>query len=279
MRGLDGQVALVTGAARRLGIGRAIALRLATEGVDVVVHGSRRPPSAFPQHEQDAGWRGTESVAAEIRAMGRRSIAIDADVADADDVVGMVERIRAELGRLDVLVNNAALASDAGVAPILDMDDDVWFRSVDVNLNGLYLVTRHAGRLIRAGGQGGSIINVSSMAGRQGLPNYGAYCATKFAMIGLTQQLALELARDRIRVNCVAPGSSDTDMMRGTFARTAERFDLDPDAPRQGVISRIPMGRQGQVEEQAAAVAFLASDEASYITGQTLNVDGGLRMD
>lgn len=279
MKGLDGQVALVTGAARKLGIGRAIALRLATEGADVVVHGSRRPASSFPQHEQDAGWRGAESVAEEIRASGRRSIAVDADVADADDVTAMVERVRSELGRLDVLVNNAALASDAGVAPILDMDDDVWFRSVDVNLNGLYLVCRHAGRLIREGGQGGSIINISSMAGRQGLPNYGAYCATKFAMVGLTQQLALELARDRIRVNCVAPGSNDTDMMRGTFARTAERFDLDPDAPRRGAISRIPMGRQGQVEEQAAAVAFLASDDASYITGQTLNVDGGLRMD
>lgn len=279
MRGLDGQVALVTGAARRLGIGRAIALRLAGEGADVVVHGSRRPPSTFPQHEQDSGWRGAESVAVEIQAMGRRSIAVDADVADPADVIAMVDRIRTELGRLDVLVNNAALASDAGVAPILDMDDDVWFRSVDVNLNGLYLVTRHAGRLIRDGGEGGSIVNISSMAGRQGLPNYGAYCATKFAMVGLTQQLALELAGDRIRVNCVAPGSNDTDMMRGTFARTAERFDLDADAPRRGAISRIPMGRQGQVQEQAAAVAFLASDEASYITGQTLNVDGGLRMD
>ncbi|MEM9607610.1 MAG: SDR family NAD(P)-dependent oxidoreductase [Actinomycetota bacterium] len=279
MRGLEGRVALVTGAARKRGIGRAIALRLAEEGADVVVHGSRRPPEAFPEHERASGWLGASSVAAEIEAMGRRSLAVDAEVADAADVEAMIAQIGDRLGRLDVLVNNAALASDAGAAPILDMDDEVWFRTVDVNLNGLYLVTRHAGRLIREGGEGGSIINVSSMAGRQGLPDYGAYCATKWAMVGLTQQVALELAPHGIRVNCIAPGSNDTDMMRGTFSRTAERFGLDADAPRQGAVSRIPMRRQGRVEEQAAAVAFLASDEASYITGQTLNVDGGLRMD
>ena len=98
-------------------------------------------------------------------------------------------------------------------------------------------------------------------------------------MIGLTQQLAIELAPHGIRVNCVCPGSTDTDMMDGTFGRTAARFDIDREAARKGAISRIPMGRQGQVDEQAAAVAFLASDDARYITGQTLNVDGGLRMD
>jgi 3-oxoacyl-[acyl-carrier protein] reductase/meso-butanediol dehydrogenase/(S,S)-butanediol dehydrogenase/diacetyl reductase len=133
--------------------------------------------------------------------------------------------------------------------------------------------------VIRDGGRGGCIINISSMAGRQGLPNYGAYCATKWGVIGMTQQLAIELAPHRIRVNCVCPGSTDTDMMDGTFGRTAGRLSITAEGARQGAISRIPMGRQGDVVEQAAAVAFLASDDASYITGQTLNVDGGLRMD
>ena len=190
---------------------------------------------------------------------------VDADVADIDDVVAMVDRIRDELGRLDVLVNNAALASDAGVAPILDMDDDVWFRSVDVNLNGLYLVTRHAGRLIRDGERGGSIINISSMAGRQGLPNYGAYCATKFAMVGLTQQLALELAPHGIRVNCVAPGPVHTKLAEAVH--TPEIIAAYQDA--------IPLGRYGTEPEIAEVIKFLCSPLASYVTGQVIAADGG----
>jgi NAD(P)-dependent dehydrogenase (short-subunit alcohol dehydrogenase family) len=279
MRGLSDKVALVTGAARRRGIGRAIALRLAEEGCDVVVCGLPRDPATYPQHERDAGWQGVHSVADEVRSLGRRSLGVDCDVTERAQVEAMVAAALAELGGVDVLVNNAALPSDAGAAPILDVDDEVWYRTVDVNLNGLFLVTKLAGQVMRDGGRGGCIVNISSMAGRQGLPNYGAYCATKWGMIGLTQQLAIELAPHAIRVNCVCPGSTDTDMMDGTFGRTAARFDIDREAARKGAISRIPMGRQGQVDEQAAAVAFLASDDAQYITGQTLNVDGGLRMD
>ena len=279
MQGMTGKVALVTGAARKRGIGRAIALRLAEEGCDVVVSGFPRDPSTYPAQEQAEGWRGVHSVAAEIEAMGRRSLAVECDVVEKGPVQAMVEAIVARFGRLDILVNNAALPSEAGAAPILDMDDDNWYRTVDVNLNGVYLVTKFAGRAMREAGNGGVIINISSMAGRQGLPNYGAYCATKWGLIGLTQQLAVELAPNRIRVNCVCPGSTDTDMMDGTFGRQAARHNLPEDAPRKGAVNRIPWGRQGRVEEQAAAVAFLASDDASYITGQTLNVDGGLRMD
>jgi len=279
MRGLSGKVALVTGAGRKRGIGRAIALRLAEEGCDVAVSGFPRPASSYPPAEQAEGWRGSASVADEITALGRRSVAHDADVADAAQVTALVEATVAALGRIDILVNNAALPSEAGAAGILDLDDDVWFRTVDVNLNGLYLVTKAVGRTMRAAGEGGCIVNISSMAGRQGLPNYGAYCATKWGMIGLTQQLAMELTPHRIRVNCVCPGSTDTDMMDGTFGRTAKRAGIDPEAARKGTIARIPWGRQGRPEEQAAAVAFLASDDAAYITGQTVNVDGGLRMD
>jgi 3-oxoacyl-[acyl-carrier protein] reductase/meso-butanediol dehydrogenase/(S,S)-butanediol dehydrogenase/diacetyl reductase len=279
MRGLDGKVAVVTGAARYRGIGRAIALRLAEEGADVAVTGLARPPESYPAHEQDMGWRGVHSVADEIRALGRRALAVEGDVAVPESVRRMVDAVHGELGSPTVLVNNAALASQAGVSPILDMDDDVWFRTVDVNLNGLYLVTKAVGGLMRETGQGGCIVNISSMAGRQGLPEYGAYCATKWAMIGLTQQLAMELAPHRIRVNCVCPGSTDTDMMDGTFGRSAAKYGSDLETRRRQTVARIPLGRQGRAEEQAAAVAFLASDDASYITGQTLNVDGGLRMD
>lgn len=279
MRGLEGKVALVTGAGRKRGIGRAIALRLAEEGCHVAVSGFPRDPSTYPPHEQAESWRGTASVADEVTALGRRSFAYDADVTAADQVGALVEGTVAALGGIDILVNNAALPSEAGATGLLDFDDEVWYRNVDVNLNGLYLVTKAAGRVMREADKGGCIVNISSMAGRVGLANYGAYCATKFGMIGLTQQLAMELAPHRIRVNCVCPGSTDTDMMDGTFGRTAARVGIDPEQARKGTISRIPMGRQGRAEEQAAAVAYLASDDASFVTGQTINVDGGSRMD
>ena len=279
MRGLEGKRALVTGAGRHRGIGRAIALRLAEEGADVAVTGYRRDPSTFPDHERERGWRGAASVADEIEAIGRRALAVEGDVSDPDDVAALVERVTGELGGVDVLVNNAALPSEAGAAPLLDMAEDLWFRTVDVNLNGLYLVTRDVGRVMRDQGTGGAIVNISSLAGRMGLPAYGAYTATKWAMIGLTQQLALELAGDRIRVNCVCPGSTDTDMMDGTFRRSAEQAGREFAVWKERTAASIPWGRQGLPEEQAAAVAFLASDDAGYITGQTINVDGGLRMD
>lgn len=278
MTRLDGRVALVTGAGRYRGIGRAIVLRLAEEGADVVVTARARDASSFPPHEQEMGWKGIESVAEEVRGMGRRALAVDCDVTDKDDLQRTVDAAVAELGGIDILVNNAALPSEAGAAPILEMTDENWYETVDVNLHGLYHTVRAVGREMVKGG-GGSIINISSTAGRIGIPNYGAYCATKWAMHGLTQQLALELARQNIRVNIVCPGSTDTDMMDGTFGRYDEVAGQEPGTSKAAIRRALLMGRQATVEEQAAVVAFLASDDSSYMTGQALNVDGGSRMD
>ena len=278
MTRLEGRVALVTGAGRYRGIGRAIVLRLAEEGADIVVTARQRDPSTFPAHEQEMGWKGIESVAEEVRGMGRRALAIDCDVTDKDDLQRTVDAVVAELGGINILVNNAALPSLAGAAPILEMTDENWYETVDVNLHGLYHTIRAVGREMVKGG-GGSIVNISSTAGRIGIPNYGAYCATKWAMHGLTQQLALELAKDNIRVNIVCPGSTDTDMMDGTFGRYDEVAGMEPGTSKAAIRARLLMGRQATVEEQAAVVAFLASDDSSYMTGQALNVDGGSRMD
>lgn len=277
MGNLQGKVALVTGAARKRGIGRAIAVRLAADGADVVVSGSPRDPASYPEHERAEGWKGIDSVVEEIHALGRRAIAVDCDVSVRAQVENLVARATGELGRINVLVNNAADPGDR--LPIVEMDDEVWYRVIDVNLNGLYLVTKAVARQMIEAGQGGRIINISSTAGRVGIAGYGAYCATKFATIGFTQQLAVELASHQILVNCVCPGSTDTDMMDETFRRTAVRLGLPPDAPKAGTIQRIPLGRQGRPEDQAAVVAFLASEDSAYMTGQSVNVDGGIRMD
>jgi 3-oxoacyl-[acyl-carrier protein] reductase/meso-butanediol dehydrogenase/(S,S)-butanediol dehydrogenase/diacetyl reductase len=140
-------------------------------------------------------------------------------------------------------------------------------------------VTKYGGRLMRDGGNGGAIVMIASLAGRVGLRDYGAYCASKFGVIGFTQQLALELASIGIRVNCVSPGSHDTDMMDGTIARITEKYQLPDGSFRQQLENFIPMGRLGRVSELAAVVSFMCSSDASYVTGQTINVDGGARLD
>ncbi|MEQ8486539.1 MAG: 3-oxoacyl-ACP reductase family protein [Pseudomonadales bacterium] len=278
MTSLTGKVALVTGAARYRGLGRAIALRLASDGADVIITGRPAAQSSVTQAERDMGWQGVTSLAAEIEGMGRRALGLEFDVTDAGAVNAAVASALDEFGHIDVLVNNAGVPSGAGAASILDMEDDLWHDTVNVNLNGVYLVTKAVGRAMRERKAGGSIINISSLAGRRGLPDYGAYCASKFGVVGMTQQLALELARHNIRVNCVAPGSHSTDMMDGTIGRTAARVGVTTDQVTAGIRASAPLGRQGLPEELAASVAFLAGDEASFITGQTLNVDGGAQM-
>ncbi|MEH6589109.1 MAG: SDR family NAD(P)-dependent oxidoreductase [Halioglobus sp.] len=278
-KGLAGKVALITGAARHRGIGRAIALRLANDGADIVICGRPRAPESYPAHEQEMGWQGVESLAKEIEQMGRKALALECDVTQKDQVVAMIDSIESQFGRLDIIVNNAGVPSDAGASPILDTDEDLWYQTMDVNVNGVFLISKYGGRLMRDSNNGGAIVMIASLAGRVGLEDYGAYCASKFGVIGFTQQLALELAKTGIRVNCVSPGSHDTDMMDGTIARATEKHQLPDGSFKEQLQNFIPMGRQGKVSELASVVSFMCSKDASYVTGQTINVDGGARMD
>ena len=276
---LDGKVALVTGAGRQRGIGRATALRLAEEGADVAVSALPRAIADLPAHEQASGWLGAESVVAEIEAIGRRAIAIDCDVTRPDQVISAIETIVRRFGRLDVVVNNAGVPGEAGAASVVDLDDAVWHHTIDVNLNGVYYVSKHAARQMLQQGRGGAIVNLASLAARFGIANYGGYSASKFAVIGLTQQMAQELAPHGIRVNAICPGVTETDMMLGTYARQAASAGIEVGRVQGGTRKAIPMKRPGTPEDQAAAIIFLCGPDAAFITGQSLNVDGGFRMD
>jgi 3-oxoacyl-[acyl-carrier protein] reductase/meso-butanediol dehydrogenase/(S,S)-butanediol dehydrogenase/diacetyl reductase len=232
----------------------------------------------MPEHEREAGWRGVHSLADEIRALGRRALPVDVDITKADQVREMVERTVAELGRIDTLVNNAGLALVSGKKNLWEMEDEEWYREIDVNLHGVYHCSKAVAKMLVERGEGGRIINISSLAGRVAQPQYGGYTPAKFAVIGLTQMLALELAPYGVTVNAVCPGSTDTDMMDGTFRRTGERLGIPFEMVKQGVKRFIPLGRQADPAEIASVVADLASPASAYITGQAINVDGGIVM-
>jgi 2-hydroxycyclohexanecarboxyl-CoA dehydrogenase len=248
MKGLEGRVALVTGAGR--GMGRAIAERLAAEGARVAV--------------TDVDRATAEDTAS---ALGPTACAIHLDVTDPASVASAVEKATGVLGPVDVLVNNAGWDH---MAPFLETDPELWDRIIDINLKG----PLHCARAILPGmveRRSGRVVNISSDAGRVGSTGEAVYSATKAGLVGFTKTLAREMARFRITVNVVCPGPTDTPLLDDLLGQGNERLI---DALRRA----IPLGRLGQPADVAAAVAFLASDDASFITGQTLSVSGGLTM-
>lgn len=265
---LDGKIAIVTGAGRHNGIGRHIALALARQGADVAVTGSGRPPETYPEEEKAMGWRDVESVAEEIRAMGRRALPLVTDISKANQVKRLVDETRRELGRIDILVNNAAAARGNDRVPVVQLEEAEWRKVIEVNLTGTFLVTKAiAGALIEQG-EGGRIVNISSIAGREGIPTFAAYGTTKAGIILFTQVLARELAPHGINVNCVCPGLVGTYRMQ----------DVTQGPIRDAVMRTIPLGREGQPEEIGELVAFLCGPDASYVHGQAINIDGGRVM-
>ena len=262
MGSLDGRIALVTGAGRRRAIGRGIVLELARAGADVAVHARAWDEDPWPLEQ--------------IAALGRRVLTVEGDLTERETAPRIAAEIADGLGTVDVLVNNAGIAGGAGKDLLADYDDEQWYRTVDVNLNAVYLVTK-AFLPGMVASDGGAIVNIASIAGRQGQPRMGAYVATKWALIGLTRQLALEYA-PAIRVNCVAPGTVDTEEMDKTFARRDALAGTKSGTAKAKRVAQLPLQRQGQPEDIGKAVAFLASDAADWVTGQTINVDGGQVM-
>ncbi|CAE6530069.1 unnamed protein product [Rhizoctonia solani] len=248
------RVAIVTGAAQ--GIGRAVALKLAKDGVDVAV--ADIPP------KQDA----LEQVVKEIEALGRKGLAVTGDVSKEPDVQAIVQKTVEKLGGLDIMVANAGINK---VANILELPDGQFDAIMNVNVKGVLYCYRAAAVQMIKQGRGGRIIGASSRAGIIGEGNNAAYCASKFAVRAISQTAALEWGQHDITVNTYAPGIAHTEMLTSTIGTSPEK--LKEIVPANAAIRRI-----GSPEEIAAVVAFLASEGASYVTGQTIGVNGGFLL-
>ena len=250
---LQGRHALVTGASS--GIGKATALRLAAEGAAVAVN-------FYSDHEAAAA----AAVVDQVTAGGGRGLAVQADVGSEPDVIAMVERVAADLGGIDLLVNNAGIEQQV---PTLEMTVEQWEMVLRTNLTGAFLCMRESVKRMVAAGTGGVVVNMSSVHEHIPWPGFANYCASKGGMRMLTQTVAREWAPHRVRVVNIAPGA---------IATPINTLVLDDPEARHQVEDEIPLGRFGNPEEVAAAVAWVASDEAAYVTGTTMVVDGGMSL-
>jgi glucose 1-dehydrogenase/3-oxoacyl-[acyl-carrier protein] reductase len=246
---LQDKVVLVTGAGR--GIGRGIAETVAAAGAHVAVNYSHSDKQA-------------EDVAQSIRDLGRKAITVRADVSQRDQIEAMVKTVTEALGPIDVLVNNAGIES---IVPFLELDDAEWERVTNTNLRGPFMCGQIVARDMVARGRGGAIVNIGSIQAGMVFPGRTHYAPTKRGIEALTRSMAAELAEHGIRVNCLHPGLFDTDMTSWVM----DNPEILPE-----VLRKIPLGRAAQPREMGPAVVFMACDDASYITGQSLYVDGGM---
>jgi len=277
MNNLEGKVALVTGAASKRGMGHAIALRLAGEGADVAVTDKfAAPRSLFPG---DEGWGGLDEEAAEIKKLGRKALAVVADIADGQEVDKLVAETVKKLGKIDILVHCAAIRGPVG-KPAVELSEAEWRVILDVNTTGAFLVSRAVARHMIARGQGGRILHIASMAGTHGVDGSIAYCASKYGVIGLVKTLALELGPHKINVNAINPGAIITNLRDETFQKRSQEQGVSWEEAQQAdyamMSKMIPLGRLGKVEEVADLAYFLVSDLSVYITGETVGIGGGI---
>lgn len=265
LTGLEGKVALITGAGRLRSIGRSIALEMAGAGCDVVITGSGRSPESYPADEKEVGWRDIESVADEIRALGRRALPIVSDVSDLDSVRALNARVMEEFGRVDFVINNAGAARAGDRVPVVDLDPAAWLKVLDVNLNGSYYMSHVFGRTLIDQGEGGAIVNISSIGGKMMSPTTAAYAASKAGLHALTAAMSGEVGGFGIRVNAICPG----------IVSTSRLDDLTEQQWAEIIEAHVPLKRAGNPAEIGSMVAYLCSDQGAWISGQFYSVDGG----
>lgn len=248
---VEGKIALVTGGASRPGIGFSCAARLAKEGATVYL--------------TDIDEKGLKEAVAEITSAGGKAVGIQHDVVSEADWNTVFEKIKNEYGRLDILVNNAGIAM---LGTLEDLTPEAYHKQIDVNMNSVYYGTQRAVALMREKGEGGAIISMSSIVGQVGTPGCYAYAASKGGVRIMQKTAAIETAKDNIRINTVHPGMIETNIQNDAKRDNPEFYDM--------VAQSVPMKRFGTADEVANLVLFLASDEAAYITGAELNIDGGM---
>ncbi|GGM35623.1 SDR family NAD(P)-dependent oxidoreductase [Dactylosporangium sucinum] len=272
------QVVIVVGAAAMGSIGHAVAVRAARDGADVVVADIERPPAMIPDVETEAGWTGLAGVVREIELLGRRALAVTCDVTRTDQVRALVAAAE-EQGEIAGMVNTTRAPIEPARSS-LDMDDDVWATTFDINVRGALSCAKAVARSMMARGRPGSIVHISSLAGIHPLRGRTAYCASKAALNMLTQVMALDLAPAGIRVNAVCPAIIATHRIDPDEAAKAERAGVSLAEQRRMLLAEqsaaIPLGRVGSAEDVADVVGFLLSPASSYVTGQLVTVSGGL---
>jgi 3-oxoacyl-[acyl-carrier protein] reductase len=278
MGDFDGKVALITGCGRARGIGRAISLAFARAGADIVATdvaaGGTRNENEEGLEEIRIGWKGLESLAGEIQGLGRTCLTLVGDVSRAADAERFVADAVAQLGRIDIVVNNAAAPHGADRRLTWEVPEEAWDLVIDVNLKGTFLMSRAVIPHMRSRRRG-RIINMASVAGKRGTARRGAYTASKFGVIGLTQAMAQELGPHGITVNAICPGSVDTSRRESSTKREATLKAQDPSA---SLLSLPPTGRVARPDDIARLALFFASDRSDHVTGQAWNVDGGAVM-
>ena len=276
--GLEGKVAIVTGAGRIGGIGEAIVRSLAGEGAIVMLSDIGRSFERFPEY-QVADRSEIERIRASLVETGASAEIVYADVSKEPDVENLVRATVERFGRVDVLVNNAGIG--LGLVPVTEITVEAWHQNLDVMALGTMLGIREAAKQMIRQGEGGAIINVASQAGKTGWPLLGSYCAAKFAILGLTQVAAKELGAHRITVNAVCPGTVETpllDLKGGLWEAYAKLSGQSVEALKKSILPQIPLGRFQTPQDVADLVLFLASAQGRYITGSALNTSGGQEM-
>jgi len=280
MAGLEGKIALITGAGGMKGIGRATALKLAAQGAHIALTDVQRSSEDLPPGEIKTQWRGIDSVAAEVEAHGQRCLRVWCDLNYSEQIQAMVRQVVEHFGHIDILVNNARAIIGRDKVPVTELREDVWQHFLAINTTAVFLCTKFVGQAMIRQGQGGRIVNIASDAAKRASAMGAAYSASKFAVLGLTQASALDLAPYGITVNAVCPGSVNTDRLSYWERAQAEAQGVPLEEFRARIVAeagqRTPLGRIAESEDVANLVAFLVSDEARFITGQGYNVNGGL---